>query len=73
MVENLKAFVNLDIPFLQEERSKRLADLDSAMNRADITTSEKFRRILEVPIKLKMNMEEQLKLTVAFKNVKVKI
>jgi hypothetical protein len=47
MVDNLKAFVSLDIPFLQEERSKRLADLDSAMNRADITTSEKFRRILE--------------------------
>lgn len=47
MVDNLKAFVNLDIPFLPEERSKRLADLDTMMNRADITTSEKFRRILE--------------------------
>lgn len=47
MVANLKTFVSLDIPFLPEERDKRLADLDSMMNRADITTSEKFRRILE--------------------------
>lgn len=47
MVDNLKTFVALDIPFLEEERSKRLADLGSMMDRADVSTSEKFRRILE--------------------------
>lgn len=47
MVENLKTFVSLDVPFLLEEREKRLNDLDDMMARADVTTSEKFRRILE--------------------------
>ena len=47
MSDNLKAFVSLDTPFLKDERSKRLKDMDKMMSRADISTSEKFRRILE--------------------------
>ena len=47
MVKNLAQFVSLDIPFLPEERSKRIAELNSLLTRADISTSEKFRRILE--------------------------
>jgi len=47
MNDNLKAFVKLDMPFLKDERSKRVADLTGMMNQADISTSEKFRRILE--------------------------
>lgn len=47
MNDNLKAFVRLDIPFLKTEREKRIADLNGMMNQADISTSEKFRRILE--------------------------
>ena len=47
MVENIEQFVSLDIPFLPQERSKRIAELKELLKRADISTSEKFRRILE--------------------------
>ena len=47
MVENIEQFVSLDIPFLPDERGKRVAELKKLLSRADISTSEKFRRILE--------------------------
>lgn len=48
MIDSLKTFVGLDVPFLQEERQKRLAELEALMDRADVDVSEKFRRVLEV-------------------------
>lgn len=47
MITGLEQFVSLDIPFLQDERAKRLVSLKAMMDRADITSSEKFRRVLE--------------------------
>ncbi len=47
MVETLDAFVALDVPFLLEERSGRVARLRAMMERSDVTAAEKFRRILE--------------------------
>ena len=47
MVKNIEQFVSLDIPFLPKERSKRIVELNELLKRADISTSEKFRRILE--------------------------
>ena len=47
MIDGLEQFIELDVPFLPEERSKRIADLHSMMGRADVTSSEKFRRIME--------------------------
>lgn len=47
MISTLEDFVKLDVPFLAEERSKRLNDLNEMMVRADISVSEKFRRVLE--------------------------
>jgi len=47
MIETLEAFVALDVPFLSQERSQRLASLNEMMERADIAASEKFRRVLE--------------------------
>ena len=47
MVATLEQFVSLDIPFHAEERAKRVATLKGLMDRADVTVSEKYRRILE--------------------------
>lgn len=47
MTSTLQEFVKLDVPFLPEERSKRITDIVAMMDRADISTSEKFRRVLE--------------------------
>jgi hypothetical protein len=47
MLETLEEFVALDVPFLIEERRKRIATLENVMARADVTLSEKFRRVVE--------------------------
>jgi predicted RNase H-like nuclease (RuvC/YqgF family) len=47
MVETLEQFVKLDVPYLIEERTKRVQGLKDIMDRADVTVSEKYRRILE--------------------------
>lgn len=47
MVDVLDQFVELDTPFLPEERSSRIEQLKTMMSRADVNLSEKFRRILE--------------------------
>jgi len=47
MVETLEKFVALDVPFLPDERGKRVATLKDILGRSDVTISEKYRRILE--------------------------
>jgi hypothetical protein len=47
MLDGLSTFIELDVPFLKEERTERVTILRSLMNRADITNAEKFRRLLE--------------------------
>jgi len=47
MIDTLDKFVQLDVPFLLEERTKRVAGLKQMMDRADVSSSEKYRRILE--------------------------
>jgi len=47
MIDALAAFVDLDVPFLEEERAQRIAGLHELMGRADITNAEKYRRIME--------------------------
>lgn len=47
MVDTLEQFVALDVPFLQAERARRVASLKEMMARADVSISEKYRRILE--------------------------
>lgn len=47
MIDSLAAFVELDVPFLAEERDERVAGLRDLMDRADVDVSEKFRRVLE--------------------------
>jgi hypothetical protein len=47
MLDTLDQFVKLDLPFLLEERTTRVAQLKEMMGRADVSTSEKYRRIVE--------------------------
>ncbi|AUJ72113.1 DUF3450 domain-containing protein [Pseudoalteromonas sp. NC201] len=47
MITGLKQFVELDVPFLPKERAERITQLTNLMERADISSSEKFRRVLE--------------------------
>lgn len=47
MVEGLDQFVQLDVPFLIEERRSRIENLRTLMLRADASPAEKFRRVLE--------------------------
>ena len=47
MVETLDQFVKLDLPFLPQERNARIASLKEMMSRADVSVSEKYRRIVE--------------------------
>jgi hypothetical protein len=47
MIDALEEFVELDMPFLLDERRQRIAALRAMMDRADVTIAEKYRRILE--------------------------
>lgn len=47
MIDGLERFVELDIPFNKEDRTKRIAFLRSNLDRADVTVAEKFRQVLE--------------------------
>lgn len=47
MLDSLEKFIQLDIPFLSEERQQRLATLKAMVNSADVTYAEQYRRILE--------------------------
>lgn len=47
MINSLRRFVELDLPFLFDERMKKVNDLDELMLRSDVTTAEKFRNVFE--------------------------
>ncbi len=47
MIQTLEKFVALDLPFLLDERTKRVATLKNVLGSGDVSTSEKYRRILE--------------------------
>ena len=47
MVDALARFVELDVPFLIEERTNRIRNLQNAMMRADTPVAEKYRMIIE--------------------------
>ncbi|MCZ6476474.1 MAG: DUF3450 domain-containing protein [Gammaproteobacteria bacterium] len=47
MIDGLDRFVALDVPFLAEERSERVAGLRELLGRANVTAAEKFRVVME--------------------------
>ncbi len=47
MIDDLGAVIELDLPFNLDERRDRVANLRSLMDDANVTVSEKYRRIME--------------------------
>jgi len=47
MLEGLRVFVDLDVPFLADERNTRVERLTTLMEEPSISVAEKFRRVLE--------------------------
>jgi hypothetical protein len=47
MLDSLEEFIALDTPFLMKERTERLARLREMMERSDVSSAEKFRRVIE--------------------------
>lgn len=47
MIDGLEQFVELDLPFLLNERRERIETLRAMMDRADVAVSEKFSQILQ--------------------------
>ncbi len=47
MIDALGSFVELDVPFLLQERRDRIQRLKDMMDKADVSESEKYRQIVE--------------------------
>jgi len=47
MIDGLEQSIALDVPFLMEERSDRVANLIDIMERSDVSVAEKFRKVME--------------------------
>ncbi|MBL6986385.1 MAG: DUF3450 domain-containing protein [Methylobacter sp.] len=47
MLDSLDKFIQMDLPFLPEERKQRLSRLKELVVKADVSEAEKFRRIME--------------------------
>lgn len=47
MIDSLESFVQLDVPFLMDERTSRIERLKRMMNDPNVTDSEKFRQVME--------------------------
>jgi septal ring factor EnvC (AmiA/AmiB activator) len=47
MMQTLRQFIGLDVPFLLQERRERVDQLEALLDRPDATLAEKYRRVLE--------------------------
>ena len=47
MIDGLEQSVNVDIPFLMDERTNRVNALKDIMERSDVSVAEKFRKVME--------------------------
>jgi hypothetical protein len=47
MIDGLEQSINLDVPFLMDERTGRIDVLKDIMERSDVSVAEKFRKVME--------------------------
>jgi hypothetical protein len=47
MIDGLDQSIKVDVPFLMDERTKRINDLKELMSRSNVSVAEKFRKVME--------------------------
>jgi hypothetical protein len=47
MIDGLDQSIKIDVPFLLEERTARVSNLQELMSRSDVSVAEKFRNVME--------------------------
>ncbi len=47
MIDGIEQSIALDVPFLMDERTKRVETLKSTIDRSDVSVAEKFRKVME--------------------------
>ena len=47
MIDSVKQFVSLDVPFLVDERQDRVSELELLLETQEITVAERFRKVME--------------------------
>ena len=47
MIDGLEQSIQLDVPFLMDERQERIDGLKDIMERSDVSVAEKFRKVME--------------------------
>jgi hypothetical protein len=47
MIDGLEQSIQLDVPFLMDERTNRVQALKEIMERSDVSVAEKFRKVME--------------------------
>ncbi|MDH4125428.1 MAG: DUF3450 domain-containing protein [Gammaproteobacteria bacterium] len=47
MIDGLESSINLDVPFLMEERTNRVNTLKDIMEQSNVSVAEKFRKVME--------------------------
>jgi len=47
MIAGLERFIELDVPFLLDDRRANIARLKALLNRSDVTAAEQFRNVVE--------------------------
>ncbi|MEM7431709.1 MAG: DUF3450 domain-containing protein [Pseudomonadota bacterium] len=47
MIDALEQSINVDVPFLMDERTNRVNELKNIMERSDVSVAEKFRKVME--------------------------
>ena len=47
MIDGLERFISFDVPFRLEERKRRVESLRQLLTRADVTTAEQFRNVMQ--------------------------
>lgn len=47
MIDALEQSIELDVPFLMDERTERVNELKDIMERSDVSVAEKFRKVME--------------------------